>query len=423
MDNGLIIGYDLCRDYCRISWFNEETNEPEDLRFSDDKDSFLIQNSICKKKGSQEWLIGEEAYQTALFGSGTIVDEILRLVDMGGQATFEGVVYKAEDLLLLFIKETQNRLFKITGIKKVLRIVFTVQTLKGNVLDALTRCLRNLGIDKQKIHIISHTEAYMYFILNQKKELWSNLTVLFDLSQEGLNYYEMDVMRGVLPNIAKAERTFLEEGFSPDILSSSRGQRMADNIMQNCVERLLDRKPVSAAYLSGLGMESCETWGTNFLKSLCRRRRVFYIDNLFARGACFSAFAREKGPFPYPYSLICEGRIDVDISVEVSQGVSQRTMHLATAGENWYETRASFDFIPDNETSLKLNVRKLGESRDILLEVPFTGFEMPGNKLKKIGAYLNFTSENSFDITLRDKGFGEICPSSETVIKRTFVIE
>ena len=423
MDNGLVVGYDLCRDYCRVSWFNEETKEPSDLLFQDAKDSYLIQNSICKKKGQDEWLIGEEAYQAALFGTGTIVDELLRLLDMDGQATFEGVTYRAEELLYFFLNETFKRLYKASKQKKIKRIVVTVQTLKSNILDALTRCLRNLGIDKQNIHIISHTEAFMFFILNQKKDLWSNQTVLFDLSQEGLNYYEMDVLRGVVPNIAKAERVFLEEGFSPDILASSRGQRMADNIMQNCVERLLSRKTVSAAYLSGLGMESCENWGTNFLKTLCHRRRVFYIDNLFARGACYSCYAKEEGPYPYPYSLICEGRIDVDISAEVTQGVNLRKLKLSSAGDNWYETRASFDFIPDNEKSLKLKVRKLGETKDIELEVPFTDFEFPGNKLKKIGAYLNFTSENSFDITLRDKGFGEIFPSRETVVRRSFVIE
>ena len=423
MGKGLIIGYDLLKDYCRISWRYEDQEEIKDLKLSDSEDPYPVKNSICKKKGEDTWLIGGEAYQTALFGSGTIVDKVLRLVSMGGHATFEGITYDAEELLGYFLRETLAVLYKEAGTKTVNQIVFTVQHLESRVIDAVIRCARSLGIEKKRIHVISHTEAFLHFVLSEKRELWTNMTVLFDLSQEGLNYYSMEVMRGIKPNIAKAERAFLEECFSPDILDSKAGQRMADNIMANCVERVLANKTVSSAYLSGLGMNTSMQWGNGFLKILCQRRRVFYIDNLFARGAVLSGNTFEDENAVLPYSLMCEGRIDVDITVDVIQGVQRRTMILASAGSNWFETKAAFDFIPDDESSLKLTVKKLGESRKTLLEVPFEGFEFPGNKLKRIGAVLAFTSGNSFDITLKDKGFGEFFPASDVTIRRSFVIE
>ncbi|MBQ1377954.1 MAG: hypothetical protein IIY77_08275 [Lachnospiraceae bacterium] len=423
MEKGLIIGFDLCRDFCRVSVLEDGRPEAEDIPFSEGENPFPVQNALCKKKGEDVWLIGEEAYQTALFGGGTIVDKLLRLCSMNGKATFEGVTYSAEELLTIFIRETMKKVFVRKRTNKVRQIVFTLQYLEGRVLDMITRCVRSLGIEKKKIHIISHTEAYLRYVLAQKKELWSNMAVLFDLSQEGLNYYEMEILRGQKPNIARAERTFLEEGFSPDILDSRAGQRMADNIMTNCVERMLSKKLVSAAYLSGLGMGSCESWGKGFLKVLCQRRRVFYIDNLFAKGAALAAGDRESGTPSHPYSLMCEGRIDVDISVEMVQGVSRKTLTLAAAGTNWYEIRSAFDFIPDDEKSLRLTIKKVLDRQEMELEVPFTGFSFPGNKLKRIGAQLSFTSENSFDITLRDKGFGEFFPSSETTIRHSFEIE
>ena len=423
MEKGLIIGYDLCADHCRISCYDDSRNEPRDLVFSDAEDPYPIQNAICKKKGEDVWLIGEEAYQTALFGGGSIVDKLLRLVNVGGKASFEGVTYQAETLLTHFLRETLKHIFKERRTEKVAEIVFTVQHLEGRILDAVIRAARSLGIEKKRIHVISHTEAYLYYVLSQKKDLWANMTVLFDLSREGLNYYEMEVLRGMKPNVAKGERTFLEEGFSPDILETRSGQRMADNIMTNCVERMLSRKLVSCAYLSGLGMKDCETWGRDFLKVLCQRRRVFYIDNLFAKGAVYAALEHQRSESAYPFSLMCEGRIDVDITVDVFKGSQQKTMTLAKVGDNWYDTRSAFDFIPDDMDSLKLNVKRMGGYRDMVLEVPFEGFNFPGNKLKRIGASLVFTSEHSFDITLRDKGFGELYPSDDTVLRRSFVIE
>lgn len=423
MEYGLIIGYDLCKDYCRISYYEEGQEEPQDLIFSDEENPYLVQNSICKKKGEDSWLIGEEAYETALLGGGTIVDKLLRLVARGGFATFEGVQYSAEDLLFHFLDETLKVLFKDRKTKTISEIMFSVQELDGVVLDAIIRCMKQLGIERKKIHIISHTESYLYFVLSQKRDLWSNLSVLYDLSGDGLNYYELEVLRGMQPNAAVARRTFLEEGFSLDILGSPSGRKMADSIMTSCVERMLNRKLISSAYLSGKGMDNCQKWGENFLRVLCLRRRVFFIENLFAKGAVYAAceFLRETSA--YPFRIMCEGRISVDISMDVVQGVNPKTLKLASAGSNWYETKAEFDVIPDQEKTLRLKVKKVNERMPVILSIPLDDFEPRGNKLLRLSVSLSFTSEDSFTVTLRDKGFGEFFRSKDTVVKKTFTIE
>lgn len=424
MEEGLIIGYDLCQDYCRISFYEDGKDEPTDLAFSteENQNPYLVQNSICKKKGEDMWLIGEEAYETALLGDGTIVDKLLRLVSRSGVATFEGVTYGADDLLGHFLEETLKVLFKKTGTHKISEIMFSIQELDTRILDTIIRCMRTLGVERKKIHIISHTESYLYFVLSQKRDLWSNISVLFDLSGNGLNYYEMEVLRGMQPNIASAKRTVLEEGFELSILDTSHGMKMADSIMTSCVERLLSRKLISSVYLSGKGMDNCQKWGNNFLRVLCARRRVFFIENLFAKGAVYAAmeFLREQSA--YPYRIMCEGRISVDISLEVYQGMQMRTLKLSEVGNNWYETKASFDFIPDQESVLKLKVKKLGERLPTVAEIPLSEFEQRGNKLSRISFSLSFLSENTFQVVLRDKGFGELFPATDLVVTRSFTV-
>jgi len=422
MEEGLIIGYDLCKDFCRISYFEEGASEPKDLAFSEEENPYLVQNSICKKKGEDLWLIGQEAYESALLGTGTIVDKLLRFVAVSGSATFEGVLYSAEELLAHFLSETLEVLFKKTGKREIREIVYSVQELNSRVLDAVIRCTRGLGIDRKKIHIISHTESYLFYVLSQRRELWSNLSILYDLSGDGLNYYELEVLRGQQPNMAKAERTFLEEGFSLDILESASGCRMADSIMTSCVDRMLSRKLISSCYLSGKGMESCQEWGKNFLKILCSRRKVFFIENLFAKGAVYAACDHFRKNTAYPYRILCEGRISVEISLDVCQGVNQKNLVLARAGDNWYETRAVLDFIPDQENTLRMKVKKMGERLPVQIEVPLTEFLQLGNKRKRIRMELEFIREDAFRITLRDKGFGEFFPAGDTVVQREFTI-
>jgi len=422
MEEGIIIGYDLCKDFCRISYFEEGASEPKDLAFSEEGNPYLVQNSICKKKGEDLWLIGQEAYETALLGAGTIVDKLLRFVALNGSATFEGVLYSAEELLSHFLSETMEVLYKTVGTREVREIVFSVQELNSRVLDAVIRCTRALGIERKKIHIISHTESYLFYVLSQRRELWSNLSILYDLSGDGLNYYELEVLRGQQPNVARAERTFLEEGFSLDILETQSGCRMADTIMTSCVERMLSRKLISSCYLSGKGMESCQEWGKGFLKVLCSRRKVFFIENLFAKGAVYAACDHFRKTTAYPYRILCEGRITVEISLDVFQGVNQKNLVLARAGDNWYETRAEFDFIPDQETSLRMKVKKMGERIPAVIDVPLNEFLTAGNKRKRIRVNLEFSREDAFQITLRDRGFGEFFPAGDTVVKREFTI-
>ena len=54
------------------------------------------------------------------------------------------------------------------------------------------------------------------------------------------------------------------------------------------------------------------------------------------------------------------------------------------------------------------------------LELPLHDFMKHGNKLTRINVTLDFQSEDSFTVTLKDKGFGEFFPAENTVLKRSF---
>ena len=423
MDQGLVIGYDLCDDHCRISFHAERQDEPADLAFSDEENPYLIHNSICKKKGSDTWLVGEEAYETALLGNGAIVDKLLRLVSVGGSATFEGVSYSAEELLYHFLDETLKLLYEDPGTKEVAMLVFTMQELNTTVMDAVVRCVKRLGIERKRVRIISHTESFLFHVMSRQKDLWTNISVLFDLSDECLSYYEMNVMRGQQPNAVLARRASLEEGFKPNIIETEAGRRMADSIMTSCVDRMLSKKQVSSVFLSGRGMDNCQKWGVEFLKKLCYRRRVFFVENLFAKGAAYEAADLLREKTAYPYMILCEGRIGVVITMDLYQNGATKTLRLSESGGSWYESKEEFDVIPDNETSLKLKVRKAGERSPQLVEVPLTEFSGFENRKTRIGVTLQFTSENTFRVVLKDKGFGEFRRATDTVSTHEYRID
>ena len=101
---GLILGVDLCDDYTQISMFDPETCDAQAIALGDEEAKCLIPTMVCKKKGENSWVIGEEAYRTALFGAGSMVDKLLKLVLKEGTATIEGVMYTAREMLRTYLE-------------------------------------------------------------------------------------------------------------------------------------------------------------------------------------------------------------------------------------------------------------------------------------------------------------------------------
>ena len=96
-----------------------------------------------------------------------------------------------------------------------------------------------LQIPREQVHMANHAEAYLFYVLSQKKELWINQSCLFDLSENGLHYYEFGVTRGRKPQVVEVQHEELEEGFSLEILETSAGKKLGDTILSSCAERLL----------------------------------------------------------------------------------------------------------------------------------------------------------------------------------------
>ena len=414
----LILGYDLCNDYCRISCYEPGQLEPVDLAFSEEEHAYVVQTAVCKKREKDEWLLGEEAYKLVLTGEGILVDKLIRLAGKEGTATIENRCYSARELLCIFLKLTLRQAFEKYGTRRIRMLVITVQTMNLQLLDTLVSCTDALRIPRERVHIISHTESYMYYVTSQRKELWAHKAVMFDLNSEGLQYYELGMTRGVSPNVARVEREALEEGFSLDILEHPSGRKLADSIMLSCGERMMQKKLISSVYLTGRGMEHCQEWAGEFLKMACQKRRVFLCENLFAKGAVYAAcdYVREKTA--YPYVGLCEGRIQSTVTMDVMHQGKKKKLVLAAEGGNWYETKSVVDVILDDMNALFLTVTKHGERSGRVVEIPLQNFPSRPNRTTRISVMLTFTSERDVTVRVVDRGFGEFFPTEDAMIKQ-----
>lgn len=406
--DGLIIGLDLCDAYTRICCYDREK-------------SWCIPTVICRKKDGDSWFIGEEAYAQTLVGDGIIVDKLIKMVRKKGTATLGGIKYEGLELLTLFLEKILKFPMEEFFSEEVKQLVITMQKVDVRLMDSLMQCADSMGIPRERVHIISHTEGFVYYTLSQKKEVWSNQVGVFDLSEDSFHYHELKVQRGLRKTVVIAEDEALEESFNLDILDTASGGRLADKILSSCADRLLQKKLFSSVFLTGKGFERHD-WAVESMKILCSRRKVYMEPELFARGAAFKGMDYTEEKTAYPFTCICEGRLHSTVSMKVLHKERESQLVVAAAGDNWYESKSSVDLILDNQDYVEFMVTPMDPKQKRLVKIDLEGFPKRPNKTTRLGLSFGFLDEKTMAVVLKDKGFGELFPATDAVIKQEVML-
>ena len=401
---GLIIGVDLCDAYTQISCYEKEKN-------------WTLPTIICKCKNEDEWYVGEEAYARNLVGNGILVDKLLNLVSRDGTATIENVKYEGIRLLELFLEQALRLPREEYKTEEIDQLAISIPSLSGKSMDAFYYCADYLGIPREKVHIISHEESFVYYVMSQKKEIWSNQVGLFDLSADRLCYYELKVQRGMQKMMVVAESEEQEEAFNLDILDTPSGAKMADKILSACGERLLEHKLFSTIILSGKGFER-QDWAPEFMKSICRRRKVYAETALFSQGAAYRAADYMQEKTSYPFICICEGRLKTTISMQVLYKDRLSQLVVASAGENWYESKTSMEFLLDDSRRLEFIITPMDPKKKRTETIELEGFPKRSPWTTRIQVNVGFLDESTMAVVIRDRGFGEIFEATDAVVRR-----
>ena len=402
--DGLVIGMDLCDTYTHISCM-----EPEQ--------TWVIPTVVCKNKNADEWYVEEEAYAHTLVGDGIMEDKLLTQVMKDGTATLGGIKYEGIYLLKMFLEKALELPKKAAGSREIASIVIAVSCLDVKLMDSLLYCADYLKIPRDRVHLISHTESFVYYVMSQKREVWSNQVGMFDLTNQSLRYYELKVQRGLRQMQVVADCENLEEGFHLDVLDNTAGARLADRILCSCADRILQKRLFSAIVLTGKGFENTE-WAPEFMKQVCSRRRLFVENSLFSKGALMKAadYLQEKSS--YPFICICEGRLKTTVSVKVLNHDKEGQLVLAAAGDNWYEAKSTVDFIVTGNPEVEFTISPLDPKKKKLVKIGLEDFPKRPDRTTKIELSLGFSDDRTMVAVIKDKGFGEIFPAEDVMIKQ-----
>lgn len=409
MEDGLIVGIDLGDIMTQV-------------RCSDLERDWNISTVLCKKKQEDIWYIGKEAYQCVLQGEGSLKDRLLSLVKRGDAAVFENKSYTGEELLSAFFSELFAMLKRETQKDKVSCVVLCLDYIESSFLKKIQACVAKAGVEENLVHLISREEAFLYYIMSQRREIWNHEVGLFELTKAGLNYFHLQVKRNLKELTVFADSVCLEEGLQVEEFLGTSGKKLGDQIVASCAERMLHGRLFSAVILTGEGFLRTD-WAPSFMQIVGEKRRVYQDSNLFAQGCLSKAGEFLRGQRDSGFTCVCKGRLDVSISVDVLFGGKEKRLVMVPAGAVWYETDARAEFILDEEREVAfLMTSAYTGQQEKKSFISLEGFPNRPPKTTRVEMALRFLDAKTMEVTIRDLGFGELFLASNTVLRREVML-
>lgn len=406
----LMIGIDFGKEYSQICYYDRKAEEPRSIPMKVGTSQFEAPTCLCRRVEQGDYCIGLEAEYFAKEKNGLLVEDLYGISESTEPVQLGGETMQPFELLAYYLKG----MLKFLGIMDVAKntkcLVITTASLGIVQVKNFQKACEFLGFPEEKYMLLDYGESFYYYALTQKKETWNRSVAWYAFSQEKVVYRKLVMNSGTRPVLVR-----LEEPVEA-ILAEEGEERDAD--FCKFIQETLGTGLFSSIQITGKGFD--QEWAKQSVKMLCyQKRKVFYGNNLFAKGACASAVERLENKNLKGYRYMSEALVLTDIGMDMRVMGAPAYYPLIEAGNNWYECKAQCEFILDNTEELVfvISTMETPEKRRVVMGLP--GLPKRPNKTTRLHLELAYISPKECSITVKDLGFGEMFPASGKVWKET----
>ena len=407
MGQGNIIGYEINEKTCQISYYNQEMTEPKTM--GADMENYQIPLVVGKLRDT--WAYGKEAKRLVTIKDGFTVNRLLGKSLAGEKVELGDETYDAVWLLSKFIQLSLQSFSQIDG------IVFSVPELTEQLAQMLREIAAQLNVDKRHVYIQDYKESFCNYLFYQPKELWQYEAALFCCDRNEIKAY---MLRRLKPGLGGGKTTFVtvdevasahmkELAAVYPVLNEDKA-READLMFCKFIESVFDKRTVSSVFLTGEGFEN--NWYPISLRVLCNGRRAFMGNNLYSKGACYTAYRKMYMHIEDPVYL-SENKLTDQITVNMRVGGQELWYPIVSWGDHWYESNNRWEVLLEDTQDIELHIESLVQGT---LQTEFISLE----KMPKRGEYSMrlqietlFLDEKTCKVIVRDVGFGEFFPPTD----------
>ena len=166
---------------------------------------------------------------------------------------------------------------------------------------------------------------------------------------------------------------------------------------------------MSCVYLTGLEFNG--EWMKSSLNTLCRNRKAFIGQNLFAHGACYSSVLEDRN-LDKEFVYLGEFKLISNVGLYVNNMGNNEYYPLINAGESYYESEGLCEVILDDTDYIELVISHALNKNKRIVKIELENIPYRPDKTTRLRIKAKAISDSKVDVTITDLGFGEMFKST-----------
>ncbi len=404
------LAYCFYNNGVQIAYYHEGLDEPELIGDGYPSGDGVIPMAMCCLYENGDWVIGHDAEEKGSAKHGFLIPDVFSVYIQKKPLVIDGNTYSADELFLLFLQKSLDLAANDVAPDQITDFGFTFPKLDGEFVTQLQSVLRQFLPDGQRIHIQDFEESFYDFVMHQKRDLRSNEVVYFAAREGRLHAWTLRQEGSIY-----GQPRIIEKTAFPKFQFRTKDQDMDEELAQ-LLERFLGKRLITAIFLSGREFEG--TWMNRSLKVLCRGRRVFGVECVEVKGACYRAFRTQEGHGDKRVYYLGNHQIAHNIGLYILSGTGQEYCRMLNAGTDWYDAEESAVFLVDDCDQLTFLVDDVrDEKKSAKKAVSLKWLPERPNLATKICVELKYQDVGRCEVTVTDLGLGELYPSQKKSVK------
>ena len=406
----LIVGIDFGRKYTQICYYDRKGEEPRSISMKVGGSQYEAPTCICKKADQQEYCVGLEAEYFAREKGGTMIGNLYEISEKKDSIQIKGKEMQPWELLAEFL----HGILQFLGIKNLVKntkvMMVTLPKLGVVQVGNFQKAFALLGFSDNQYILLDYGESFYYYSLSLRRETWNRSVAWYAFTPEGVTFRKLAMNASSRPVLVKLE--------DPVSVSLSEDLKERDQEFYKFAQKTLGKDLFSSIQITGEGFSP--DWAQQSVKLLCfQKRRVFYGNNLFAKGACAAGKEKLENKALKGYRFVSDSLVLSDVGMEMRVMGSPTYYPLIESGKNWYDCKASCELILDNTEELVFVISTFDRPEKRRVGMMLPGIPERPNKTTRLLLQLQYVSPKECKVTVTDLGFGEMFPSSGKVWTET----
>ncbi len=418
------LGIDLANDYTQVCYISKNMeNEPVSMSVIPGEQKVLIPTVLFFDNISGKWHIGDDAISRSFNSNESYISDFVGEIINGNKDSFQcnGKTITGKEAVYVYFVELMELIKTTLDCSAIHEISVAIESPVQNMIEYIYSALIKLSYMRDNIRVIDHAEAFIYYTINQKKDLWVNDVALFDYNKDQFVYRRLRTIKNTNPKTISVDETEYTDIMPYELLADNQGKERADRKFMQIIQDNFYKSVVSAVFLTGSGFY--EDWGKESLPELCSKRKVFKGYNLYVKGSTYSAMKRYKNLNDMDVLFDCIGRTKVNVKLLIVHEGRNVSLTLSKAGKNWYEAGAQTECILDGINEIQVAFEEPITMTTKLYHIELPEFGRP-NKTTRVKISLAYVDDINCVVKVEDMGFGEFFkPSGFSVVKEINIEE